>query len=680
MGVIVTAEGHVAISHAAGVMKSFADRSTVYFSLADGRRAEGLIVGLVEERDIAFAQITEGGVWPFVPIADDSVEPGQLCAALDYPRFPYAYEDAPSLSLGSVTRVETPFCLRTSCPVGPSSALFSLDGRFLGILTTRYVGRDGIYTPAACFKEHWALLTQGLSEPHHSQPSELERPEETDPKDKGLGVVDAAQWPEAIQNAARASVRIMEEGEDGKTSGTIISADGYVATCGHRSFTPGKQVTVLLPDGRNLAARVVGVNHVANVGLLKITGEADLPFVVVGDSTSLDVNGVFWLAGYPANREERQPLVRKTRLKSEGLPWKYIITTSDAVETMGGDSGGGLFDSAGGLLAVHQGGGRGVNRDTRIELLQKEWELLESAPAPRNSVSSQFEDLRQALLAELNLDANSLVVEVLRGTTPCAVGTIVGDGGRIVTKASEVYGDVSVRFADGTTLSATIERSSRVHDLALLSVRSKSAGGALADADAPLVGQVVAALLQGQPARLGIISHQTRAIPNQRRAAGLPGLAASEAGLTVVDAEELQSFEVPLAKGDVIRAIEGTATPDLETFHALTGYADREGALGILSGDPVAMTIARDGKSMEIAFRWPPDVRLYNESTRWSGFPAVFDTDVILEPKLCGGPLVDRAGRIVGVTIACRGDLPGQTHVLPAAVVRDFLDADAAGH
>jgi len=42
----------------------------------------------------------------------------------------------------------------------------------------------------------------------------------------------------------------------------------------------------------------------------------------------------------------------------------------------------------------------------------------------------------------------------------------------------------------------------------------------------------------------------------------------------------------------------------------------------------------------------------------------------------CGGPVIDLEGRVIGVTIAAIGDDWHMTHahVLPAAVVRAFID------
>ncbi len=53
----------------------------------------------------------------------------------------------------------------------------------------------------------------------------------------------------------------------------------------------------------------------------------------------------------------------------------------------------------------------------------------------------------------------------------------------------------------------------------------------------------------------------------------------------------------------------------------------------------------------------------------------MFGTDIRLTPKQCGGPVIDRSGRVVGIAIACRGTYGGfgQRHVIPAAVARKVV-------
>src|SRR5262249_7844333 len=55
-------------------------------------------------------------------------------------------------------------------------------------------------------------------------------------------------------------------------------------------------------------------------------------------------------------------------------------------------------------------------------------------------------------------------------------------------------------------------------------------------------------------------------------------------------------------------------------------------------------------------------------SYRSSSFPSVIQTDTVLRPADCGGPLVDLSGKVVGINIARAGRT--ETYAAPADAVR----------
>jgi serine protease Do len=59
-------------------------------------------------------------------------------------------------------------------------------------------------------------------------------------------------------------------------------------------------------------------------------------------------------------------------------------------------------------------------------------------------------------------------------------------------------------------------------------------------------------------------------------------------------------------------------------------------------------------------------------SRRRAGFPLVLQHDTVLNPKECGGPLLNIDGEVVGVNIARAGRV--ETYALPASVVKPLLD------
>jgi serine protease Do len=57
-------------------------------------------------------------------------------------------------------------------------------------------------------------------------------------------------------------------------SGVIINKEGYVLTAGHVSGEPGREVKIILHDGRTVKGKTLGRNIAIDSGLIKITDKA----------------------------------------------------------------------------------------------------------------------------------------------------------------------------------------------------------------------------------------------------------------------------------------------------------------------------------------------------------------------------------------------------------------------
>ena len=64
-------------------------------------------------------------------------------------------------------------------------------------------------------------------------------------------------------------------------------------------------------------------------------------------------------------------------------------------------------------------------------------------------------------------------------------------------------------------------------------------------------------------------------------------------------------------------------------------------------------------------------------SGRRTGFPQVLQTDLVIDAKDCGGPVVDLDGNVLGINIARAGRV--ETWVLPSEVIRPLLTDFKAG-
>lgn len=160
---------------------------------------------------------------------------------------------------------------------------------------------------------------------------------------------------EAIQDAltkalgkAREATVCIDIG-DGTGSGVIVSADGLVMTAAHVSTGVGKEVTVIMEDGRKLKAETLGLVADVDAALVKITEKGPFPFVPIDRENSAKLGDWVFALGHSGGFEQdRGSVVRLGRL---------VRIANSTIQTdcplIGGDSGGPLFDMSGQIIGIH---------------------------------------------------------------------------------------------------------------------------------------------------------------------------------------------------------------------------------------------------------------------------------------------------------------------------------------
>jgi serine protease Do len=287
-------------------------------------------------------------------------------------------------------------------------------------------------------------------------------------------------------------------------------------------------------------------------------------------------------------------------------------------------------------------------------------------------------------------------------TKDAALGTIVDADGYILTKLSELKldeqkGPIYVRLPDGTEYEGTTVAAHRPTDLALLKVDVKGLK-AVKFADTKAVPRgfwLASAGPTSDPVGVGVVSVMTRVptgpdavIVNPNRgflgvmpidekdadgkAAGAkltlvnPGSAAAKAGLKV---------------DDVIVEMNGKAVT--------THLGLRELLDGFKGGDEIVVKAKRKGELKDFKvtlgkaekdrgdFQNEMGARDFPLSLRRTGFPLILQTDMVVEAKNCGGPVVDLDGNVLGINIARAGRV--ESWVLPSEVIRPLLPEFKAG-
>lgn len=94
------------------------------------------------------------------------------------------------------------------------------------------------------------------------------------------------QVAEPIVQRALPAVAKIDFGDGRVGAGTIISGDGYLLTAGHLVAAPGRDVSIQLADGKQLAGKTLGIDRRFDLGLIKIDSDDPLPHVEVDAAQS----------------------------------------------------------------------------------------------------------------------------------------------------------------------------------------------------------------------------------------------------------------------------------------------------------------------------------------------------------------------------------------------------------
>jgi serine protease Do len=179
-------------------------------------------------------------------------------------------------------------------------------------------------------------------------------------------------------------------------SGVVVSSDGYVLTNNHVVLGGQAEVTVILPDKRELRATIVGVDEATDLAVLKIDAR-NLPAIPWGDSSRLKVAEWVLAIGNPfgvLNQTVTLGIVSATGRSLEGRLAQYedFIQTDAAINR--GNSGGALINARGELVGINTaifsetGGYQGVGFAVPSKIAQYVMrELIEHGTVRRGTIA-----------------------------------------------------------------------------------------------------------------------------------------------------------------------------------------------------------------------------------------------------------------------------------------------------
>ncbi|HEX6319237.1 MAG TPA: DegQ family serine endoprotease [Burkholderiales bacterium] len=264
----------------------------------------------------------------------------------------------------------------------------------------------------------------------------------------------------------------------GVGSGFIITPEGYILTNAH-VVDGASEVTVKLSDKRELDAKVVGVDAMTDIAVVKVEAK-DLPVVKIGDPGETRVGEWVAAIGSPFGMDHTVT-AGIVSAKSRNLPNERLvpfIQTDVAVNP--GNSGGPLFNMAGEVIGVNSqiysttGGYMGMSFAIPIDVAMKvKAQLVEHGKVRRGRMGVTVQEITPTLAQSFGLEkARGALVSNVDADGPAAEGglkagdVVVGFGGKKI----ETSGELPALVADtkpGETVDVRIVRNGEEQDLKL---------------------------------------------------------------------------------------------------------------------------------------------------------------------------------------------------------------------
>jgi serine protease DegS len=231
-------------------------------------------------------------------------------------------------------------------------------------------------------------------------------------------------------------------------SGVIINPEGYLLTNFH-VVSNAEEIQVMLEDGRNLKARLIGSDRETDLAILKLDAK-DLPRPAVASPDALHVGDVVLAIGNPYGVGKT---VTMGIISATGRSQLGINTIEDFIQTDAainpGNSGGALVNAKGELIGINSaiysesGGSQGIGFAIPITLAQDVLnQILEHGHVIRGWLGVEGQDITPALAESFGLTIEKAVL----------IAGVVKDGPAF--KAGIQPGDIFTQIDDKPVVSA----------------------------------------------------------------------------------------------------------------------------------------------------------------------------------------------------------------------------------
>ncbi len=267
------------------------------------------------------------------------------------------------------------------------------------------------------------------------------------------------------------------EPQRGLGSGVIVSAEGYLLT-NHHVVEGADEIEVMLADGRQAQAKVVGTDPETDVALLKVSLDK-LPAIAFGNSEHLLVGDAVLAIGNPfgVGQTVTSGIVSALDRKGLGLnTFENFIQTDAAINP--GNSGGALVDANGHLVGINtaifsrSGGSLGIGFAIPAATARAVMEgLIKDGRVTRGWIGVEPRDLTPDMADTLRLPVKSgvLITGVLQDGPASSGGIQPGDvvtkiGGKAVANTAELLNAVAA-LPPGSDAAIGVQRGDKAVDV-----------------------------------------------------------------------------------------------------------------------------------------------------------------------------------------------------------------------
>ncbi|NDY89656.1 S1C family serine protease [Ideonella livida] len=264
---------------------------------------------------------------------------------------------------------------------------------------------------------------------------------------------------------------------EGLGSGVIVDPEGLVLT-NHHVVAGAADIQVLLADGRETTATVVGADPETDLAVLRIPLRG-LQAIILGRMDQLQVGDPVLAIGNPFNVGQTVTAGIVSAFGRSGLgvsTFENFIQTDAAINP--GNSGGALVDDQGHLVGINtaiysrSGGSMGIGFAIPVDLAKQVMqELVAKGQVTRGWIGVQPRDLDPDFAKTLQLPVTQgvLITGVLQGGPAGQAGmrpgdVLVGIEGHSLSSTAELLARVS-RLAPESVIQAQVVRAGERVDL-----------------------------------------------------------------------------------------------------------------------------------------------------------------------------------------------------------------------